>query len=199
MNWSQPQWTRRLPSGLVVGLATLGPVGRMPFGPGTWGTLVGLVFFVAVLKWLPTAALLGIALLLCWAAVGICGEAEVRLRQTDPGCVILDEFSVVPLCFLGWPQLAAVVPHQWMVFALGFALFRLLDITKPLRHRCAAGFVRRLGCDGRRCGRRVAHLCVAPRRHRVLRGDVKKAGARQCAGCRAASLLTCRLRPGSPS
>ncbi len=131
MKWPQPQWTRRLPSSVVVGLATLGPVGRMPFGPGTWGTLVGLFFFVAVLKWLPTAALLGIALLLCWAAVGICGEAEVRLRQTDPGCVILDEFSVVPLCFLGWPQLAAVVPHQWMVFVLGFALFRLLDITKP--------------------------------------------------------------------
>ena len=44
--------------------------------------------------------------------------------------MILDEFSVVPLCFLGWPQLAAVVP-TWVVFALGFAVFRLLDITKP--------------------------------------------------------------------
>lgn len=130
MNWPQPVWTRRLPAVWAVGLATLGPVGRLPYGPGTWGTLVGLLFFVGVLKWLPTVALLGIALLLCWLAAAICGEAELRLQQKDPGCVILDEFSVVPLCFLGWPQLAAVVP-TWVVFALGFAVFRLLDITKP--------------------------------------------------------------------
>ena len=44
--------------------------------------------------------------------------------------MILDEFVVVPLCFLGWPALAAVVP-AWVVFVLGFALFRLFDITKP--------------------------------------------------------------------
>jgi phosphatidylglycerophosphatase A len=130
VKFTQPQWTRRLPSALVVGLATLGPVGRIPFGPGTWGTLAGVGFFVGALRHLPAAGLVGVALLLCWLAVGICGEAEVRLRQLDPGCVILDEFAVMPLCFLGWPQLAAVVP-QWVVFALGFALFRVLDIAKP--------------------------------------------------------------------
>ena len=130
MNWPQPQWPRRLPSAWVVGLATLGPIGRIPFGPGTWGTLAGLVFFVLALTRLPTVALFGISLLLCWLAVGICGEAERCLRQKDPGCVILDEFAVVPLCLLGWPQLAAVVP-TWVVLVLGFALFRLLDITKP--------------------------------------------------------------------
>src|ERR1035438_5194885 len=39
-------------------------------------------------------------------AVGICGEAEVRLGRHDPGEVILDEFVAMPLCFLGW---------QWIV------------------------------------------------------------------------------------
>ena len=131
MNWPQAQWPRRLPSALVVGLATLGPIGRIPFGPGTWGTLAGLAFFVGALTRLPTPGLLAVSLVLCWLAVEICSEAEVRLRQKDPGCVILDEFAVVPLCFLGWPQLAAVVPAAWIVFALGFALFRILDITKP--------------------------------------------------------------------
>jgi len=131
VNWPQPQWPRRWPSAVVVGLATLGPIGRIPFGPGTWGSLAGVVFFVAALTRLPTVALLALSLLLCWLAVGICGEAEVRLGRRDPGCVILDEFAVMPLCFLGWPQLAAVV-SPWVVFALGFSLFRLLDITKPL-------------------------------------------------------------------
>ncbi|MFT3828824.1 MAG: phosphatidylglycerophosphatase A [Opitutaceae bacterium] len=131
MNLPQPEWPRRWPTALVVGLATLGPVGRIPFAPGTWGTLVGVIFVAGALSHLPPLALLAIGLLLSWVAVGICNEAERRLDAVDPGCVILDEFAVMPLCFLGWPQLAAIVP-AWAVFALGFALFRLLDIAKPL-------------------------------------------------------------------
>ncbi len=131
MNWSQPEWPRRWPSALVVGLALLGPIGRVPRAPGTWGTLAGLLFFVAALTRLPSVALLAVGLLLSWFAVGICGEAERRLGRRDPGCIILDEFVVMPLCFLGWPQLAAVVP-AWLVFALGFAIFRVFDVTKPL-------------------------------------------------------------------
>lgn len=131
MTLKQPQWPRRWPTALVVGLATLGPLGRIPWAPGTWGTLAGVAFFAGVLTSLPTAALIAVALLLSWAAVGICGEAELRLGRNDPGCVILDEFAVMPLCFLGWPELAAIVPSPWVVFALGFALFRLLDIRKP--------------------------------------------------------------------
>lgn len=130
MNWEQPKWPRRLPSEVVVGLATLGPVGRIPFGPGTWGSLAGVGFVVGLLRGMPSVALVGISVVLSWLAVAICGEAEVRLGKTDPGCVILDEFAVIPLCFLGWPQLAAVVPEP-TVFALGFAVFRLLDIAKP--------------------------------------------------------------------
>jgi len=131
VNWPQPEWPRRWPSALVVGLATLGPVGRIPFAPGTWGTVAGVGFVVLALTRLPSAALLAVGLLLSWLAVGICGEAERRLGRRDPGCIILDEFAVMPLCFLGWPQLAAVVP-AWVVFTLGFALFRVLDIKKPL-------------------------------------------------------------------
>jgi phosphatidylglycerophosphatase A len=132
VSWRQPEWPRRWPAAVVVGLATLGPVGRAPFGPGTWGSLVGVAFFAALLTRLPAPALIAVALLLSWFAVGICGEAERRLARRDPGCVILDEFAVIPLCFLGWQELAAIVPAPWVIFATGFALFRLLDITKPL-------------------------------------------------------------------
>lgn len=130
MSLPQPQWPRRWPAGAVVSFATLGPVGRIPFAPGTWGTLVGVGFVWLALTRLPSAGLLAVGLLLSWFAVGICDEAERQLGAKDPGCVILDEFAVMPLCFLGWPQLAAVVP-SWMVFVLGFAGFRVLDIAKP--------------------------------------------------------------------
>ena len=130
MNWREPEWPRRWPAAVVVNLATLGPLGRLPWGPGTWGSAAGVLFFVALLASLPTAALLALGLLLSWFAVAVCGDAERRLGARDPGCVILDEFAVIPFCFLGWPQLATVVP-AWAVFLAGFALFRILDIAKP--------------------------------------------------------------------
>jgi phosphatidylglycerophosphatase A len=44
--------------------------------------------------------------------------------------VILDEFVVMPLCFLDWRMLVDPLP-QWAVFLTGFALFRFFDILKP--------------------------------------------------------------------
>jgi phosphatidylglycerophosphatase A len=131
VSWADPQWPRRWPERAVTGIATLGPIGKLGRAPGTLGTLAGLIVFVLVRRWLPVAALAGVGLGLAWLAVAICGEAERRLGRKDPPCVILDEFVVVPLCFLGWPHLAAIVPEA-VVFALGFGLFRLFDIAKPL-------------------------------------------------------------------
>ena len=133
MRLSQPIWTRALPTSLVVGLATLGPIGRTLPAPGTWGSVAGLLWVTTVF-WLPRLNLgwtLGLCLATGYVAVGICGEAEVRLRKKDPGEVILDEFVAMPLCFLGWHGLVPMWPH-WAVLLAGFALFRLFDIVKPL-------------------------------------------------------------------
>lgn len=126
-----PRWPRLLPDAWVVGLATLGPVGRRLPAPGTWGSLCGLLYFTVFflrVGWLGT---LGISLLAAWVAAAICGEAEIRLRSKDPGMVILDEFVVMPLCFLGWGRLQQLWP-SWAVLVAGFLLFRLFDIAKPL-------------------------------------------------------------------
>ena len=121
MGLAHPNWPRALPTWLVVGAATLGPIGRLLPAPGTWGSLVG----VGAVVLLAAGAVGG------WWAVGICGEAEVRLGKQDPGEVILDEFVAMPWCFLGWPALVGVWP-AWVVLALGFGFFRFLDILKPL-------------------------------------------------------------------
>ena len=131
MRLVQPNWPRFLPSTLVLGIATLGPLGRRLPAPGTWGSLAGLmyftVFFVDRLSLLPAILLGAVGL---YVAVGFCGEAEFRLGRKDPGEVILDEFTAMPLCFIGWPALLDVAP-RWAIFLAGFALFRLFDITKP--------------------------------------------------------------------
>ncbi len=127
-----PAWPRLLPTKLVVGLARLGPLGRRLPAPGTWGSLAGLLYylvFFAPLRGFLGPVVLGLAGL--YVAVALCGEAEVRLGRRDPGEIILDEFTAMPLCFIGWPYLVRAAP-AWVVLLGGFALFRLFDIWKPL-------------------------------------------------------------------
>lgn len=131
MRLQQPAWPRYLPTGLVIGAATLGPLGRRLPAPGTWGSLAGLLYFVLFFYRAPVGAVLLASLVGCYLAVGFCGEAEVRLRQKDPGAVVLDEVIVMPLCFLGWHSLLPVAP-AWAILLLGFGLFRFFDILKPL-------------------------------------------------------------------
>ncbi len=139
MQLKQPSWTGRWPTALVVGAATLGPIGRRLPAPGTWGSAVGVAYY-----WFGFAppgpggsfadSVAGNAIASAvgaYVAVAVCGEAEIRLGKSDPGEVILDEVVAMPLCFLGWPTLLAAMP-PWAALLAGFALFRLFDIAKPL-------------------------------------------------------------------
>jgi phosphatidylglycerophosphatase A len=140
MKLKPPRWPRLLPSVVVLPLATLGPVGRRLPAPGTWGSVAGLLYFLVFFapqsitpdtrEWLVILhTLLGCAVAV-YLAVGICGEAEVRMGRTDPGEVVLDEVVAMPLCFLGLPWLAGPLPI-WGILLLGLGLFRVFDIAKP--------------------------------------------------------------------
>lgn len=131
MRLSQPVWPRFLPAGLVVNCATLGPVGHIRRGPGTWGSVAGLLYFTLFYYQLGVIGTLICSLPLLYLAVAFCGEAEFRMGKRDPGSVVLDEFVAIPLCFLGWPALLAVAP-PWAIFLAGLLLFRIYDIAKPL-------------------------------------------------------------------
>lgn len=122
----------RLPAWFSVGVARLGPIGKIPFAPGTWGSLAG-VGYVAMVCW-PLGALYGTALAVVLAAlaVPICTEAEVRLGRSDPGEIIFDEFAALPFCFLGWGQAGWAIGPTWTLLLAGFLGFRLFDIAKPL-------------------------------------------------------------------
>ncbi|MBI5382806.1 MAG: phosphatidylglycerophosphatase A [Opitutae bacterium] len=132
MKLEQPNWPRFLPSRTVLALATLGPVGRKLPAPGTWGSLAGLMYFTVFFYPLSIFGTLLLSAIGLYIAVGICGEAEFRLGRRDPGEVILDEFTAMPLCYLGWPALLGAAHQQrWIIFLAGFALFRLYDVVKP--------------------------------------------------------------------
>lgn len=130
MRLASPRWPRVLPTAFVVGCATLGPLGRRLSAPGTWGSLAGLLYFLLFFYRAPDVLVLAVTALAAYFAVGICGEAEVRLGKKDPGAVVLDEVIAVPLCFLGWHSLTWAWP-AWVVLLAGVAWFRVFDIAKP--------------------------------------------------------------------
>lgn len=122
---------------LALGLGA----GRLRPAPGTWGSMVGVGWTLALL--VPGSpviyglgALLGVAL-----AIPACGFAETELGQQDPPSVVLDEVVAMPLAFGGhvalWAWSGAGVPgvSTWQAWSLhvlaAFGLFRLLDIWKP--------------------------------------------------------------------
>ena len=131
MRLTSPRWPHALPGPLVVACATLGPLGRRLPAPGTWGSLAGVLYFAVFLQRAGTVGILVASVIGAYLAVGLCGEAEIRLGEKDPGQVVLDEFVVMPLCFLGWRAVSGALP-LWAILLAGFALFRFFDIVKPL-------------------------------------------------------------------
>lgn len=120
-------------------LATLGPIGTRLPAPGTWGSLAGILFywfaFQATGINVPAAWLqmLIFSALLVVVAVPVCEAGEKLLGRTDPGEVNFDEFAVMPVCFFGLGDVIAQSSNSLYWILAGFVLFRLLDITKPLK------------------------------------------------------------------
>lgn len=128
---SRPLWIRLLPTPTVVNIATLGPLGRVRKGPGTVGSVAGLIWFTLFFFYAPAVVYVVLGGLSIFVAIVFCGEAEVRLQKVDPGEVILDEFVAMPFCFLGL-QAYLWEGRAWLVILCGFLLFRFFDIVKPL-------------------------------------------------------------------
>ena len=107
----------------TVLLATGLYIGKIPFAPGTFGTLLGLpLCFVFDRLNLPIAI---ICILLFTAfAVRIAHVAEKLLDRSDPGCIVIDEIAGMAVTLLG-------LPFNLTTAVIGFIIFRILDITKP--------------------------------------------------------------------
>jgi phosphatidylglycerophosphatase A len=57
-------------------------------------------------------------------SIWIAGQAERMLQQKDPGVIVIDEICGLVFTLIG-------LPFTWVNVALGFILFRALDIAKP--------------------------------------------------------------------
>src|SRR5947207_1074780 len=96
------QFRKQMKNWFVLWIAQGFGVGRIPFAPGTLGSLVGLLWFAVLLlpgnPWFGLGGMLAAVFLSVW----LCGAADEILNRTARGSVVLDEIVAVPLCFAVW-------------------------------------------------------------------------------------------------
>ncbi|WP_300460393.1 phosphatidylglycerophosphatase A [Desulfobacula sp.] len=97
--------------------------GKIPFAPGTFGTLAAIPFGLVFLIISPPFHGVYIVSLILIATY-IADEAEKILGEKDPGCIVIDEIA-------GYVVTLSMVPVQISTLAAGFFIFRLFDIVKP--------------------------------------------------------------------
>lgn len=108
---------------VVMCLATGCYLGRIPFAPGTWGSLLGIPLAYG-LSLLPWSLSIPVFVLFVVAAVGIAHLAERQLGQKDPGSIVIDEVAGQCLALM-------FIPLTAFTCIAAFLLFRLFDIAKP--------------------------------------------------------------------
>jgi phosphatidylglycerophosphatase A len=116
----RPPYPPRHPVSLI---ATWFGCGRLPWVPGTWGSLAALPF-AAFIMWVGGPWALGIAAAAMFV-VGVWASHTYarRLGVDDPGSVVVDEVAA---------QWMVLVPAalDMRLYLIGFVLFRTFDIAK---------------------------------------------------------------------
>lgn len=98
--------------------------GKSPKAPGTCGSLATLPFVYVIFYFGGYWALICFILLICLIGIYVADAFSKALNIKDPGQIVIDETAgqSIALIFAG--------TNLWL-YLLGFALFRLFDISKP--------------------------------------------------------------------
>jgi phosphatidylglycerophosphatase A len=109
---------------LALLVATVLGIGRVPFAPGTFGSLPGIAVTLLARAsgpwWLEGAIIVLLFAVGVWAAT----LAERHLGGIDPGPVVIDEVVGMMITVLFLPLSPAGL-------AAGFVVFRVCDVLKP--------------------------------------------------------------------
>ena len=112
--------------------------GLIPFAPGTWGSILGLLIAYGLIEFFGSDALLLQNLLIVAgvvsAALGLwaSNRAEKIFDRKDASQIVVDEVcgQIISFVFIA-PYIARLGANwRWWMIA-GFALFRACDIFKP--------------------------------------------------------------------
>ena len=106
-------------------LATGFGIGLLPIAPGTFGSVLGIVLFLAIAHlYLPIFWLGMIILILFFVSYFAVQSALKIIKRSDPGEIVIDEI-------LGMMLVMMTIPPDPKWIFLAFLLFRIFDILKP--------------------------------------------------------------------
>lgn len=103
-------------------LATVFGAGYLPFAPGTFGTLVGVLLSIISVYFLGSTLIPSFFVFF----IGVWASSRMATQRglEDPQEVVIDEVCGVMIAYWG-------VVLNWGALIAGFILFRLFDILKP--------------------------------------------------------------------
>lgn len=138
-------------------LATAFGFGFIPLGPGTWGSLVGLILSISLARienraliatlhsqigesfwnigFAPTMLDRVVVIVISLVGVAVASRVAKHAQTEDPQFVVIDEVSGQMLA-LSFPGIVL----NWKSWLLGFILFRVFDIFKPFPAHEAESF-----------------------------------------------------------
>lgn len=97
-------------------------VGFLPWCPGTWGSLLGIVLFW-FFKGVSTFFQIFLIFLIILSGIVFSHLVSKKVKQDDPEFVVIDEIAGVWISVLG--------KHTFLEYLLAFVIFRVIDILKP--------------------------------------------------------------------
>lgn len=99
--------------------------GKSPKAPGTCGSLATLPFVYVLAYLYGTGGVIAFAIAVSVIGIPVADAFAKALKIKDPGQIVIDETAGQAITLIA-------AGTNLYLYAIGFALFRLLDISKPL-------------------------------------------------------------------
>ena len=103
-------------------VATFFYLGKIPFAPGSWGSLGALLLWLL----LPVTFSAHLSVIIILFVLGVYSSSRIAkyLDDHDPSEVVIDEVVGMGISLF-------MLPHSPGLYLLAFILFRVFDILKP--------------------------------------------------------------------
>ena len=103
-------------------VATFFYLGKLPFAPGSWGSLGALLLWLL----LPVIFSVQLSVIIILFVLGVYSSSRMAkyLDDHDPSEVVIDEVVGMGISLF-------MLPHDFLLYLLSFILFRVFDILKP--------------------------------------------------------------------
>ena len=102
--------------------ATFFYLGKLPFAPGSWGSLGALLLWVL----LPVTFSVHLPVIIILFVLGVYSSNKMTkyLNDHDPSEVVIDEAVGMGISLF-------MLPYSFGLYLLAFGLFRIFDVLKP--------------------------------------------------------------------